>query len=147
MFLQPKLRFVLPADAGNHLSLLLLCSAALTAAHFSIPFLLLLSTMLSSSSFLFSLSIGTAFPHGFCWFLYAISFLVFSGFMLWPQPDLQTAMNFLLFEHLGALAHFIFWSSPLIHDVGFLPVYLVTLTIQGSFSPFLLIITSFCNHS
>lgn len=51
-----------------------LCSCP---AWFGIPFLHLLSTMLGSPSLSFSLSIGNIFPHGFCWFLYAISFLFF----------------------------------------------------------------------
>lgn len=95
--------------------------------------------MLGSSSFLFSLSIGSTYPHGFCWFLYAISFLFFfPGFVLWPWPDLQTVMNFLFFEsgiflHLSALAHFLFWSPSLIHDVGFLPAYSVTLPSKALF--------------
>lgn len=109
MFLQHKLRFVLPADAGEHVSLLLpsliwhpISPSPQHYAWFPFPLIFFVHWQ-HFPSWLLLIFVCHFFP-GF-----------FSGFMLWPWPDLQTVMNFIFFEpgvflHLDALAHFLFWS-------------------------------------
>lgn len=90
IFLWHRLRFVLHADVGEHLSLSWSFSVQqlILLLSLCIPFLLLLSTTFGSSSLsvlLYNFADGHQFPSQLSvGFQSAISPLLYSGFTLWP---------------------------------------------------------------